>query len=273
MALPPLTPEQRQAALEKAATARRERAELRNRLKYAQGSLAEAIAEGQRVESIGKMKVSALLESLPGVGKVQLLGQQDERIYVEFSYQRLAQLGLTANAIFAAIRQENAVAASGFVETSADRVTLRLREAAAGVEALALDHRAHPSREDFDRAVDDALAARGIELVCLAGFMRIVTPWLCGRWLGRMISIHPALLPAFKGLDTHARALEAGRTETGCTVHYVTAGLDEGPAILQARVPILPGDTPDAIAERLLPVEHGTYVAALRMVAERLTSP
>ena len=138
---------------------------------------------------------------------------------------------------------------------------------AAGIETAALSHRAYPSREDFDRAVDGVLQARGIDLVCLAGFMRVVSPWFCERWLGRMISIHPALLPSFKGLDTHARALDAGVRIHGASVHFVVPELDAGPIIAQAAVPVLDGDTPDSLAARVLRQEHVIYPRALALVA------
>ena len=138
---------------------------------------------------------------------------------------------------------------------------------AAGVATASLSHRDYPSREDFDRAVDAVLVEREVELVCLAGFMRVVSPWFCERWLGRMISIHPALLPAFKGLDTHARALEAGVKVHGATVHFVLPELDAGPIILQGSVPVLDGDTPDTLAARVLDREHAIYPQALAMVA------
>ena len=137
----------------------------------------------------------------------------------------------------------------------------------AGIEATALSHRDYPSREEFDRAVDAVLRARDIDLVCLAGFMRVVSPWLCERWLGRMISIHPALLPSFKGLDTHARALEAGVRIHGASVHFVVPELDAGPIIAQAAVPVLEDDTPDSLAARVLRQEHVIYPRALAMVA------
>ena len=138
---------------------------------------------------------------------------------------------------------------------------------AAGIETASLSHRAYPSREDFDRAVDAVLRARRIDLVCLAGFMRVVSPWFCERWLGRMISIHPALLPSFKGLDTHARALDAGVRIHGASVHFVVPELDAGPIIAQAAVPVLDGDTPDSLAARVLRQEHVIYPRALALVA------
>ncbi len=138
---------------------------------------------------------------------------------------------------------------------------------AAGVPTVVLDHRAFAGREAFDRAVDAALEAHGTEIVCLAGFMRLLSAWFCQQWLGRMINIHPSLLPAYKGLNTHRRVLEAGERTHGCTVHFVTPDLDDGPAILQARVPVLTGDTEDALAARVLEAEHRIYPRALAMLA------
>jgi phosphoribosylglycinamide formyltransferase-1 len=111
------------------------------------------------------------------------------------------------------------------------------------------------------------LEAWETEIVCLAGFMRILTPGFVDRWLGRMINIHPSLLPLFKGVDPHAQALAAGASEHGCSVHFVTHGMDEGPVILQARVPVLPDDTAESLAARVLAVEHRLYPQALAMVA------
>ncbi|MGI3902326.1 MAG: phosphoribosylglycinamide formyltransferase [Janthinobacterium lividum] len=141
----------------------------------------------------------------------------------------------------------------------------------AGVETAVLSHRDYPTREAFDRAVDAVLVEHRIELVCLAGFMRVVTPWFCERWLGRMISIHPALLPSFKGLDTHARALEAGVKIHGATVHFVLPELDAGPIIAQGAVPVLDGDTPESLAARVLEQEHVIYPQALALVASGQT--
>ena len=112
------------------------------------------------------------------------------------------------------------------------------------------------------------LEARNVELVCLAGFMRLLTPWFVRQWQGRMLNIHPALLPAFKGLDTHARALEAGVKEHGATVHFVVPEMDAGPIIVQGAVPVLAGDTRTSLAARVLEVEHRIYPQALRLVAE-----
>jgi phosphoribosylglycinamide formyltransferase-1 len=123
-------------------------------------------------------------------------------------------------------------------------------------------------REAFDRVVQAKLEAHRIELVCLAGFLRILSPWFVAQWTGRMINIHPSLLPAFKGLHTHERALAEGATRHGATVHFVAPELDAGPIILQGSVPVLAGDTANMLAARVLEVEHRIYPQALRMVAE-----
>lgn len=144
--------------------------------------------------------------------------------------------------------------------------------AAEGIATATVDHRAYRrDREAFERAMQDVLAAHRIDIVCLAGFLRILTPWFVGQWEGRMINIHPALLPAYKGLDTHARALADGATEHGATVHFVTPGMDEGETILQEAVPVLPGDTPETLGARVLAVEHRIYPLALRMIATDYT--
>jgi phosphoribosylglycinamide formyltransferase-1 len=144
---------------------------------------------------------------------------------------------------------------------------VRAREA--GIATALIDHTAFgKDREAFERALDAELAAKRIEIVCLAGFLRLLTPWFVNRWSGRMINIHPALLPQFKGLDTHRRALEAGVEEHGATVHFVSVGMDEGPVIVQRSVPVLNSDTEATLAARVLEVEHQIYPQALRLVAE-----
>ena len=133
-----------------------------------------------------------------------------------------------------------------------------------GVAAAAVDHRSYGrDREAHERAIDALLGEHGIDIVCLAGYMRLLTPWLVQRWAGRMLNIHPSLLPAFPGLHTHERALAAGCRLHGCTVHLVTDVMDEGPILAQAAVPVLPGDTPDDLAARVLAQEHLLYPAAL----------
>jgi len=138
---------------------------------------------------------------------------------------------------------------------------------AQGLPALAIDHKAYATREAFDEAVHAALSEAGAELVALAGFMRIQSSTFVQRWHGRQLNIHPSLLPAFKGLKPHEQALEAGVRISGCTVHFVTDELDGGPIIAQAAVPVLPGDTPDSLSDRILTAEHRLYPAALRLVA------
>src|SRR5262245_51353278 len=138
---------------------------------------------------------------------------------------------------------------------------------AAGIRALVIDHKAYATREAFDAAVEAALTAEGIELVCHAGFMRIQTEAFAARWLGRQLNIHPSLLPSFKGLHPHKQALDAGVRISGCTVHFVTAELDAGPIVAQAAVPVLAGDTPQTLADRVLVAEHRLYPFALRLVA------
>ena len=144
------------------------------------------------------------------------------------------------------------------------------RAKAAGIPALTIDHREYASRDDFDLAVHEALVAAGAQMVALAGFMRILTPGFVSKWEGRMVNIHPSLLPKFKGVDTHRRALEAGETRHGCSVHYVTAELDDGPVIDQAEVGVLPGDTPETLAARVLEAEHALYPRALARAARAL---
>ena len=125
-------------------------------------------------------------------------------------------------------------------------------------------------REGFERAIDAELARHGVELLALAGFMRVLTEGFCARWRDRLVNIHPSLLPAFKGLDTHARALAAGVRLHGCTVHLVRAGVDEGPILAQAAVPVLPGDTEASLGARVLDQEHRLYPAALGWLAAGL---
>ena len=138
------------------------------------------------------------------------------------------------------------------------------KAAECGVPTRAIDHRSFgKDRESFEKKIDADLRDSGAEFIALAGFMRVLTPWFVSRWSGRLINIHPSLLPKYKGLHTHARAIAAGDTEAGCTVHYVNEGVDEGEIIAQARVPIRPDDTPDELAERILPEEHRLYPKAL----------
>lgn len=138
---------------------------------------------------------------------------------------------------------------------------------AAGVRTMVLNHREFADRIAFDASLDAHLRIESIDFVCLAGFMRLLTPWLVERWRNRMINVHPSLLPSFPGLDTHARALEAGVRFHGCTVHFVRPEMDSGPIILQSAVPVQLDDTPDVLAARVLRQEHIIYPSALNLLA------
>lgn len=139
--------------------------------------------------------------------------------------------------------------------------------AEAGIATAAVDRRAHPNKAAFEAAMNAVLDGAGIEIICLAGFMRLLSADFVARWHDRLINIHPSILPAFKGIDTHERALAAGVRLHGCTVHYVRAEVDEGPIIVQAAVPVRGGDTVDGLAARVLTVEHRIYPLALALVA------
>ena len=138
----------------------------------------------------------------------------------------------------------------------------------AGIRAEIVDHRDFSGREAFERALDRALAGADAGLVCLAGFMRLLTPWFVERWTDRLINIHPSLLPAFPGLDTHARALAAGVRIAGCTVHFVRPEMDRGPIVVQAAVAVEDGDDAAGLAARVLAAEHRCLPLAVRLIAE-----
>ena len=138
---------------------------------------------------------------------------------------------------------------------------------AEGIPTAVVSMKAYGGKAGADAQIDRVLTDWGVDIVCLAGFMRLLSAKLTEKWRGRMINVHPSLLPAFKGLDTHARAIAESATEHGCTVHFVTPEMDEGPVIVQARVPVLPGDTPDTLAARVLEQEHRIYPEALRKLA------
>jgi phosphoribosylglycinamide formyltransferase-1 len=138
----------------------------------------------------------------------------------------------------------------------------------AGIATIVLDHQRYGTREDFDAALQAELERARIDIVCLAGFMRMLTTPFVERWSGRMLNIHPSLLPAFKGLNTHARALAEGATQHGCTVHFVAPELDSGPIILQAAVAVRADDTEETLAARVLAEEHRIFPEALRLLAE-----
>ena len=142
------------------------------------------------------------------------------------------------------------------------------RAKAAGITSNVVDHKKFDGRAPFEDALSAALLDADVEFLCLAGFMRLLTDGFVNKWQDRLINIHPSLLPAFKGLDPHARAIEAGVRFAGCTVHFVRPTMDEGPIIVQAAVPILSGDTPASLGERVLAEEHKIYPLALRLIAE-----
>jgi phosphoribosylglycinamide formyltransferase-1 len=140
---------------------------------------------------------------------------------------------------------------------------------AAGIATEVVDHAAYgKDRAAFERALQAMLVQHRIEIVCLAGFMRLLTPWFVGQWPNRLLNIHPALLPAFKGLDTHMRALQAGAQVHGATVHFVVPEMDAGPIIAQGAVAVQQGDTEETLSRRVLAVEHRIYPLALKLVAE-----
>ncbi len=133
-----------------------------------------------------------------------------------------------------------------------------------GIATAVVDHKSFADRENFEAALTAELEAISPDIICLAGFMRILTPDFVARWEGQILNIHPSLLPKYPGLRTHARALEAGDTEAGCSVHLVTPDLDAGPILGQARVPIVTGDTPETLAARVLVEEHRLYPSVLK---------
>lgn len=139
---------------------------------------------------------------------------------------------------------------------------------AAGIATTVVEHGGYPDRETFDKAVHEKLADAGVELVCLAGFMRLLSSWFVETWRDRVVNIHPSLLPAFKGIDAHAQTIATGVKLSGCTVHIVRPEMDAGPILVQAAVPVLPGDDEDTLAARILTVEHRCYPLAVRLIAE-----
>jgi phosphoribosylglycinamide formyltransferase-1 len=176
--------------------------------------------------------------------------------------------GSNMTALIDAARDENYPAQISLVVSNRPDAGGLQRAADAGIATAVVDHRTYgKDREAFERALQDVLVQHQIEIVCLAGFMRLLTAWFVEQWPNRMLNIHPALLPAFKGLDTHRRAIESGATEHGATVHFVVPEMDSGPIVAQGAVPVLPDDTEDALAARVLGVEHRIYPLALKLVA------
>lgn len=176
--------------------------------------------------------------------------------------------GSNLQALLDACRDPAFPAEIGLVIANVADAQALTRARKAKVAATFVDHKAFPTREAFDAEIDRLLRAADIEIVCLAGFMRLLSPGFTVAWRGRLINVHPSLLPAFRGLHTHRRALEAGVRLHGCTVHFVTPDLDEGPIIAQAAVPVLEGDDQHILAARVLAAEHRLYPQALRLVAE-----
>lgn len=169
--------------------------------------------------------------------------------------------------LIAAARREGYPAEIACVVSNRPEAAGLKRAAEAHIPAIAIDHKCYASREDFETELDRTLRAHGVELIACAGFMRKLTAGFVDRWHDAMLNIHPSLLPAYKGLDTHARALADGVKLAGCTVHVVRAELDTGPIIAQAAVPVLEGDTPDTLAARVLEAEHRLYPYALGLLA------
>jgi phosphoribosylglycinamide formyltransferase 1 len=176
--------------------------------------------------------------------------------------------GANMTALIAAAKRANYPAEIALVLSNRPDAAALGRARDSGIPTAVVDHTLYgKDREAFERAVEAVLENHRIELVCLAGFMRLFTPWLVTRWTGRMLNIHPALLPAFRGLHTHERALEAGVKIHGATVHFVVPEVDSGPIVAQAAVPVLDRDTPETLAERVLGVELRLYPLALALVA------
>jgi len=180
--------------------------------------------------------------------------------------------GSNLQAIIDAVDQQNLpVDIRAVISNNPDAHGLQ-RACNSGIRSQVVDHREFPDRESFDHALQQTIDSHSPELVILAGFMRILTPGFVAHYQGRMFNIHPSLLPEYRGLHTHKRALAANETRHGASVHFVTSDLDGGPVIIQAEVPVLPGDDPDILAARVLAQEHQIYPQAIRWFAEgRLT--
>jgi phosphoribosylglycinamide formyltransferase 1 len=176
--------------------------------------------------------------------------------------------GSNLAALIEAARQPDYPAEIALVVSNRPEAKGLARAAEAGIATAVVEHKRFPDRRAFEEELERTLAASGVEILCLAGFMRVFTPWFVERWVGRMLNIHPSLLPAFRGVDTHRQALAAGVLIHGCTVHFVTPELDAGPIVAQAAVRVVPGDTEETLAARVLAEEHRLYPLALRMVCE-----
>ncbi len=175
--------------------------------------------------------------------------------------------GSNMDALIAAARAPDFPAQIALVLSNRPDAPGLAKAKAAGIAVAAVDHKIYAGREEFERSLQIVLEAYRIDFICLAGFMRLFTPWFIGQWRGRVLNIHPALLPAYRGLHTHERALADGVKIHGCTVHFVVPEMDEGPIVAQAAVPVLDGDDADALGARVLEQEHVIYPLALRLVA------
>lgn len=180
--------------------------------------------------------------------------------------------GSNMEALMRAAKAQNSLAQIVCVISNRPKAEGLRIAAAAGVPAIAIDHKAYDTREAFEREMDAALREHQAELVCAAGFMRILSPWFVKQWEGRQINIHPSLLPHYKGLNTHARAIENGDAYAGCSVHYVSDELDGGAIIDQLRVPIAPGETAESLSAKVRVCEHRLYPRVLLKVCSDLAA-
>lgn len=178
--------------------------------------------------------------------------------------------GSNMDALIAAARAPEFPAEIALVASNRPDAAGLAKAKAAGIAVAAVDHKIFAGREEFERSLDLVLETHRIDFICLAGFMRLLTPWFIGKWRGHMLNIHPALLPSFRGLHTHERALADGVKIHGCTVHFVVPEMDEGPIVAQAAVPVLDDDTAETLGARVLAQEHAIYPMALRLVAAGL---
>lgn len=176
--------------------------------------------------------------------------------------------GSNLQSLIDAAKDPNYPAEIALVISNVPSVHGLVRAEAAGIPTLVINHKDYAGRGPFEDALHEALVKAKAELICLAGFMRLLTDGFVNRWPDRLINIHPSLLPAFKGIHVHERIVEAGVRVSGCTVHYVRPAMDEGPIIVQAAVPVLPGDDGDALAARVLVQEHKLYPLAVKLIAE-----
>jgi phosphoribosylglycinamide formyltransferase-1 len=175
--------------------------------------------------------------------------------------------GSNMDALIAATRAPDFPAEIALVLSNRPDAPGLAKAKAAGIAVAAVDHKIYAGREEFERSLQLVLETYRVDFICLAGFMRIFTPWFINQWRGRMLNIHPALLPSYRGLHTHERALADGVKIHGCTVHFVVPEMDEGPIVAQAAVPVRDDDTPESLGARVLSQEHVIYPLALRLVA------